>query len=415
MRFRREPIKVKEAQARMAPHVQLGPTERVPLLDSVGRRLAEDIEATHPVPHFRRSGMDGFAVRSEDTKNATRDNPALLRVIEHIPCGAVPKREVQAGTCSRIMTGAAVPDGADAVIMLEMTDTVERDGVVYTAVKKEMQPGENTAQVASDLAEGTLLMERGRKVNAGEAALLATFGYNEVNVYRRPTAAIFATGSELLPVNEPLQPGKIRNSNSYMLAAQVQSAGGVPRILEMVPDDVELAMEKIVGAFDKVDVVITTGGVSVGDYDILVDIFQKWDGELLFNKVAMRPGSPTSVGIRNGQFLFGLSGNPGACFVGFELFVRPVLWGLQGKKQRYLPERQARLAGDYTKRSGFQRFVRGTCFTEGGQLFAQPVGVDKSGIVSSIKDANCLIVVPPGGKGLSDGEIVTVVLLDVAE
>ena len=148
-------------------------------------------------------------------------------------------------------------------------------------------------------------------MNAGEAALLATFGYNEVNVYRRPTAAIFATGSELLPVNEPLQPGKIRNSNSYMLAAQVQSAGGVPRILEMVPDDVELAMEKIVGAFDKVDVVITTGGVSVGDYDILVDIFQKWDGELLFNKVAMRPGSPTSVGIRNGQFLFGLPAIPG--------------------------------------------------------------------------------------------------------
>lgn len=415
MRFGREAIKVEEARARIAPYVQCGKIEEVNLLESIGRRLAEKINATDPVPHFRRSGMDGFAVRSVDTHGASRNEPILLEVIENIPGGSVPAKDIRQGTCSRIMTGAAVPEGADAVIMLEMTDTVKIDGNVYTAVKKSMQAGENISPIAMEMASGTPLMEAGCKVNAGEIALLATFGYHTVKVYRRPTVAIFATGSELLPVTEPLQPGKIRNSNSYMLAAQVQSAGGIPVMIEMIPDDVDLAMQKIITAFDQADLVITTGGVSVGDYDILVDIFEKWDGQLLFNKLAMRPGSPTSVGIRNGKFLFGLSGNPGASFVGFELLVRPVLWGMQGKEQLYLPEQRARLARDYTKPGPFQRFVRGTCYTTDGQLYVDPVGIDKSSIVTSIKDANCLIVIPPGGRGVSCGEQVSVIKLEVTE
>ena len=299
--------------------------------------------------------------------------------------------------------------------MLEMTDFVEKDGNVYTDVKKEMQPGDNISPIASELVEGTPIMEIGRKVNAGEVALLATFGYHTVKVYCKPTVAIFATGSELLPVEAQLRPGKIRNSNSAMLAAQVRSAGGVPLIIDTVPDDVELAMQKIMDAFDQVDIVLTTGGVSVGDFDILVDIFEKWDGQLLFNKIAMRPGSPTSVGIRDGQFLFGLSGNPGACYVGFELFVRPVMWGMQGKEELYLPEHTARLVGDYTKPTAFQRFVRGTCYSVEGQLYAKPVGIDKSSIVTSIKDANCLIVIPPGGRGVADGDSVSVMKLEVPE
>lgn len=415
MRFGRETIRAEEAQARIAPYIQPGRIEEVSLLNSIGRRLAEKIKATDPVPHFRRSGMDGFAVRSIDTHGASQNDPVLLQVIENIPCGAVPEKDVRARTCSRIMTGAAVPEGADAVVMLEMTATVEKNGNVYTAVKKEMQAGDNVSPVAWDVAAGTLLMEPGRKVNAGEAALLATFGYDTVKVYRQPTVAIFATGSELLPVSEPLQPGKIRNSNSYMLAAQVRAAGGVPFIIDMVPDDVDMAMEKIMAAFDKVDLVITTGGVSVGDHDILVGIFEKWDGKLLFNKVAMRPGSPTSVGIRDGQFLFGLSGNPGACFVGFELFVRPVLWGMQGKRQPYLRKHKARLIGGYAKPTSFQRFIRGTYETKEGQLFVKPVGIDKSGIVTSIKDADCLIIIPPGDQGVPDGAHVSVIELDISE
>lgn len=416
MRFGRQAIKVKEAQARIACNIRVGQIETVSLLDSIGRRLAEEIKATSPVPHFRRSGLDGFAVRAGDTKGASRNEPVLLEVIETISEGTVPEKSVQSGTCSRIMTGAAVPDGADAVVMLEMTDEVEKDGRSYAAVKKEIRAGDNVSAIALEVTEGTPLMAVGRKVNAGETALLATFGYHKVKVYKKPTVAIIATGSELLPVDEPLQPGKIRNSNSYMLAAQVLSAGGVPIIIDPVPDDVEQAMQTITDSFDQADLVIATGGVSVGDYDILVDIFEKWDGELLFNKVAMRPGSPTSVGIRRGKFLFGLSGNPGACFVSFELFVRPVLWGMQGKKDLYPPEQKARLAGgDYTKPAPFQRFVRGKCYTEDGQLYAKPVGIDKSSVVTSIQEADCLIVIPPGGRGVPDGGWVSAIPLDVTE
>lgn len=415
MRFDREAIRVEEAQARIAPYIQPGETEEIPLLNSIGRRLATEIQATSPVPHFRRSGMDGFAVRAADTKGASQRDPVILETVENIPCGAIPTKAIQSGTCARIMTGAAVPDGADAVIMLEMTDTVRKDGRVCTAVKEEVQAGENVTPVAFEMTEGTPLLEVGRKINAGEAAVLATFGYHTVTVYRQPTVAIFATGSELLAVDEPLQPGKIRNSNSYTLAAQVQAAGGIPIMMEMIPDDVAQAEQKILHAFVQADHVITTGGVSVGDYDILVDIFEKWDGDLLFNKVAMRPGSPTSIGIRNGQFLFGLSGNPGASFVGFELFVRPVLLGMQGKRRPYLREHKARLIGGYAKPTTFQRFVRGTCYTEDGQLFAKPVGIDKSSIVTSIKDADCLIVIPPGDQGVPDGAHVSVIELDISE
>lgn len=415
MRFDREVIQVDEAQAKIAPHIQPGETEEVQLLDSIGRRLAEEIKATSPVPHFRRSGMDGFAVRAKDTKGASPRDPVRLEVVENIPCGAVPRKDIRSGTCARIMTGASVPDGADAVIMLELTDTIEKDGRVYTAVKKETEAGDNVTPIALEVTEGTSLLEVGRKINAGEAAILATFGYHRISVYRQPTVAIFATGSELLAVDEPLQPGKIRNSNSYMLAAQVQAAGGIPIMMEKIPDDVAQAEEKIMSAFEQADHIITTGGVSVGDYDILVDIFEKWDGELLFNKVAMRPGSPTSVGIRGGQFLFGLSGNPGASFVGFELFVRPVLLGMQGKRRPYLREHKARLVGGYAKPTPFQRFIRGTCYTEEGQWFAKPVGIDKSSIVTSIKDADCLIVIPQGDQGVPDGALVSIIELDISE
>lgn len=415
MRFDREVIPVEEAQKRITPHIRPVEIEEVPLLDSIGRRLAEEIVATSPVPHFRRSGMDGFAVRAADTKGASPQTPVKLEVVEEIPCGAVPKKNIRKGMCARIMTGAAVPDGADAVIMLEQTDTVFENGRTCAIVKKEMEEGDNVTPVALEVTEGTPLLRSGRKIDAGEAAILATFGYHRVSVYRRPTIAIFATGSELLASDEPLQPGKIRNSNSYMLAAQVRKAGGVPVMMETIPDDVKLAEKMIMHAFEQADHIITTGGVSVGDYDILVDIFEKWDGELLFNKIAMRPGSPTSVGIRNGQFLFGLSGNPGASFVGFELFVRPVLLGMQGKGKPYLREHKARLVGRYDKPTSFQRFVRGTCYTEEGQWFAKPVGIDQSSIVTSIKDADCLIVIPPGKRGVPDGALVTIIKLDMSE
>jgi molybdopterin molybdotransferase len=410
-RFRRHAVHVKEAQERIESHIRGGTIEEVDLSEVFGRRLAEPIIATHPLPPFSRSGMDGFSLRSCDTAIATTDNPVMLEVIENIPCGAVPTKEVVPGTATRIMTGAMIPNGADAVIMLEMTDEMKVNGKTYITIKRQVKAGENISLAGSEAPEGVLLLERGRLMKAGEIALLATFGHAKVKVFRRPKVAIIATGSELLDVHEPLEPGKIRNSNAYMLAALVQEEGGIPWIMGHVADDIDMAKKMLNEGFEQADIVITTGGVSVGDHDILVDFFAQWDGQMLFNKVTMRPGSPTTVGVRNGKFLFALSGNPGACFVGFKLFVRPVLLGLQGNTNGLLSEHSAILGVDFPKINAYTRFVRGKLEVRNGQIYAVPVGPDQSGIMISLKDADCLIVIPPTRQGLKSGEPVSVLRL----
>jgi molybdopterin molybdotransferase len=415
MRFQREIVDVWDAQKRLEPWIRPLGTEKVKLTDSIGRYLGENVVATHDFPHFRRSMMDGFAVRSADTKGASEECPVTLQVIESIPCGAVPTKKLTANTAVRIMTGAMMPEGADSVVMIELTEQMQKDGQTYTVVKKETKPDENVIPIGLEMAKGTLILEKGRKINPGEAALLAAFGYDTVTVSRRPTVAIFATGSELLDVSEPLEPGKIRNSNSYMVAAQVLNAGGIPVLLEKVPDDVGLAKSMILDAMEKVDLVITTGGASVGDYDILVDIFEQWDGKMLFNKVAMRPGSPTTVGVWRDKFLFALSGNPGACFVGFELFVRPVIWGMQGKTDIYLPSFSAFLAEDYKKNDSFYRIVRGKSEVKDGKIYVRSAGIDQSNVLSSIRDTDCLIVIPRDRKVMNAGEMVKVLRLNVPE
>lgn len=411
MSFQREIIKVAEARKRIMPHIRVKNTERVPLFKSHGRHLAEEIRANTHLPPFRRSGMDGYAVQTSSTKGASKEKPVWLEVLESIPCGHVPKHETRPGTASRIMTGAAVPDGADAVVMLEMTQTIDKEGKTYVGVQREVSPGSNIASIGEEVTQGTLLLEKGRKIGAGEMALLATFGHAEVEVFKQPTVAIFATGSELLDVSAPLEPGKIRNSNGFMLYSQVMVAGALPHLKGILPDDAEKARTAILQAMEVYDLVITTGGVSVGDYDILVDFFSRWDGQMLFNKLAMRPGSPTTVGVFKNKFLFALSGNPGACFVGFELFVRPVLLGMMGKTPPDLSVFTAIMAENFHKPSPFERFVRGIYSIKEGKVFVRPAGMEKSSITLTIRDANCLIIVPSGGRGVQKGDLVRAIML----
>jgi molybdopterin molybdotransferase len=411
MRFNREIIKVSEAHRRIIPHIRTKHTEKVPLAESHGRYLAEEIRANIPLPAFRRSDKDGYAVQASSTKGASKETPVWLEVLESIPCGSVPKQKIRPGTASRIMTGAAVPDGADAVVMLEMTQTVTKNGKTFVAVEREISPGTNIASIGEEVAQGTLLLKKGRKIGAGEMALLATFGHAEVEVFAQPTVAIFATGSELLDVSLPLEPGKIRNSNSFMLYSQVLDAGALPYLKGILPDDADKAQTAIMQAIEEYDLVITTGGVSVGDYDILVDFFARWDGEMLFNKLAIRPGSPTTVGVFKNKFLFALSGNPGASFVGFELFVRPVLRGMMGQSTFELPVFTAILTENFDKPSPLERYVRGIYSIEGGQVFVRPAGMEKSSITLTIRDANCLIIVPPGDRGVQKGDTVQAIML----
>jgi molybdopterin molybdotransferase len=412
LRFGRNAISVEAARGLLAQHMYEVEPEKVPLALAFGRRVAQRIYADHAVPHFRRSGVDGYAVRATDIKGATYEQPIELTVIEHIPSGTVPVNIIEPGTAARIMTGAPVPDGADVVVMLEMTDTQDAGGqAVRTLIHKELPPGRNITPIAGEIEEGELLLERGTRIGAGEAALLATFGHGTVSVYKKPRVAIFSTGSELLNVEERLQPGRIRNSNSYMLAAQVESAGGLPTIGTALSDNVNQVQEALIKAFEAYDLVITSGGVSVGDYDVLVDLFGRWDGRLLFNKVAMRPGSPTSAALWQSKLLLALSGNPGASFVGFELFARPLLDAMQGSKNPFPKANSAFLDVDYDKGSAHPRYVRGTTRIEDGRLLVRPAGADKSSIMVSIKDADCLILLPAGGSGFAKGECVSIFFL----
>lgn len=416
MRFQRTALSVEEAAARILERVRPGRTEAVPLADAWDRHLAESLTADQPVPHFRRSGMDGYALRTEETAGASTESPVLLQVAGHVPCGSVHGKRLEPGQAVRIMTGAAVPDGADAVVRLEDT-AAEENGALGTtvAILRGEKAGANISEIGLEIGQGERLLEPGRRIGPGEAALLAMFGAARVQVYARPRVAVFATGSELLAVEEPLAPGKIRNSNSYMLLAQLREAGCEPVLAGAIPDSLELARQAITAAMDTYDLVITTGGVSVGDYDILYDLTTGWDGELLFNKLAMRPGSPTTVSVRRDKLLFALSGNPAACFVGFELLVRPAVRKLLGEQDvsPRIGTLPARLKAESLKTDGkFTRFVRGVRRVgPEGQLWAEPVGVDASSITVSLRDADCLIVVPPAERPLRQGELVALIPL----
>ncbi|TNJ67744.1 molybdopterin molybdotransferase MoeA [Paenibacillus hemerocallicola] len=412
-RLTRHAVQVAQAQGLIKPYITPLESKRVPLEQAYGSYLAVNIAASHPLPHFRRSGMDGFSIRTEDLRGASSETPVRLKVIERIPCGAVPRKRLERGTAARTMTGAMVSEGADAVIRMEMTQEAVIGGISHIIVTKPIQPGANVSEVGSELEEGAGIVGQGCKIRSGETALLAIYGFHHVPVYRSPVVAILSTGEELLQVDEPLQPGKIRNSNAPMLAGLVRRAGGIPHWIGKIGDDLDETRQRVQEALASADLVVSTGGVSVGDYDAMADFFLQWEGKTLFNKVAMRPGSPTTAGVLDGKLIFALSGNPGACFVGFHLFVRPVLLGMQGSVEPHLPEIKAFLRQGYAKTDAYTRYVRGRIvFSSDGRVCVEPAGQDKSSIVTSIKDSDCLICIPPGKEETVPGSLVSVLCLD---
>lgn len=409
---RRQPIPIADAVKKIIAFPHQAVIEHVPIEESYGRFLAADLTATHDVPHFDRSPYDGFAIRSIDTEGAGISNPVEFEVIDHIGAGAVSAKIVSRNQAVRIMTGAMMPEGADAVVMFEVAHTYEKNGVPFMSIKRSIKKGENVSFRGEDAKEGEVLVKKGISINPGIQAMLATFGYNQVPVAKKPLVGLFATGTELLEVDEPLVPGKIRNSNSYMIAAQIARSGGTCRYFGKLPDEFDTCFTAVKNAIDKVDFLITTGGVSVGDYDFLPEIYQKLGAEVLFNKVAMRPGSVTTVARHNGKLLFGLSGNPSACYVGFELFVRPVIRIALCSPKPHLRKEKAILEVDFPKANPFTRLVRSTVYLEDGRLKVVPSGLDKSNIIMSLSGANALTILPGGTRGFTAGSEVTVLLLE---
>ena len=394
----------------MSRHHKHGEIEWVHLEESLHRYLAEDVTADHDVPAFDRSPYDGFAVRASDTAGASREHPVRFEVIDHIGAGAVSEKTLGPFQAVRIMTGAQIPEGADSVVMLELVKTYSEGEKQYMELKRSFQPGDNISKKGEDAEKGSVLLMKGTRITSGVIALLATFGYASVPVVKKPVIGIIATGTELLNVSDPLVPGKIRNSNASMVMAQVEEAGGTPLYLGKISDDFEESFDAVKKALEKVDFLITTGGVSVGDFDFLPAIYEKLGAEVLFNKIAMRPGSVTTVAHLDGKLLFGLSGNPSACFVGFELFVKPSVrtWLLDQKP--YALCAVAVLSRDFPKPNPFTRFVRSFVSVKDGMLQAEPVGLDKSSAVTSLADANALVVLPGGTRGYEAGRRVHVLL-----
>ncbi|MGG3674056.1 molybdopterin molybdenumtransferase [Bacillus cereus] len=409
---KRKPIPVAEAVARVMEYAHQGEIEKVSLIDSYGRTLGEDVIADHDVPHFDRSPYDGFAIRAEDTKEASSNNPIQFEVIGEIGAGSVFREEVKAFQAVRIMTGAAIPAGCNAVVMLELTEGFEENEKTYMTLKRSFAAGDNISFQGEDVKQNAILVKKGTSINPGVAALLATFGYSSVHVVRQPVIGIITTGSELLEVHEQLKEGKIRNSNSYMIAAQVERAGGIVRYYGQFVDELETCYNTVKKAMKEVDILITTGGVSVGDYDYLPAIYERLRANVLFNKIAMRPGSVTTVAELEGKLLFGLSGNPSACYVGYELYVRPVIRTYLHRKDPHVYRAEAILQKDFPKANPFTRFVRGRVEIVDGQLQVTPVGLDKSSAISSLAEANACIVLPGGTRGFEAGIIVSVLLLE---
>jgi molybdopterin molybdotransferase len=403
----RKPISVAEAIERLIQHAQLLGEETVGLFESYGRILAEPIIAVHDVPHFDRSPYDGFAIRSVDSVGATGDNRIEFSVVDHIGAGIVSNKTLTKNEAVRIMTGAPLPSGADAIVMFEQT--IE-SGDSFT-IRKPFDALENVSLQGEDVKEGEEIIEVGSLIHPGTVALLATFGYDKVQVAKQPIVGILSTGTELLDVSEPLAPGKIRNSNGPMIAAQLARMGISCKMYGLSADNLESSLEMVKRAAKETDCLITTGGVSVGDFDFLPAIYERLGAEVLFNKVAMRPGSVTTVAVANGRYLFGLSGNPSACFTGFELFVRPALLKMMGAEKIYLPQTTAVLAEDFTKANPFSRFIRAVY--DGATI--RPAGFNKSNAVSSIARGNALIVLPGGSRGFTVGDKVDVLLLGVEE
>lgn len=409
MTINRTPIHVNDAVAKLMEHVTTLGTETVTFTESYNRVLAKDLTATSDVPLFTKSAMDGFAVHSGNTEGASGDHRIPFKVVEAVPAGSSSDYVLQEGEAFRIMTGAEIPESADTVIMFEQTKETD-DGFT---IRREFKPGENIAMKGEECKTGDVIVEQGTLINPGAVATFATFGYSQIEVYKQPAVGVLSTGTELLEVEDKIERGKIRNSNTPMVMAQLNRMGITGRHYKLETDDFDTLYARIKAMLDEVDVIITTGGVSVGDYDLLPKIYDALGAEVLFNKVAMRPGSVTTVSVLNDKLLFGLSGNPSACYSGFELFARPALNLMQNSLLPFAPVIDAVLDEDFTKANPFSRFIRAELFFKEGKIYARPSGFNKSNAVTSIARSNGVIVLPGGSRGFETGDAVKVMMTDV--
>lgn len=400
-------ISVESALSRILDVIHPLGLEKVSLIEALGRVIGEDIVAKRPIPPRDNSAMDGYALRSADIRSASRENPAVLNVLEDIPAGSVPRKKIGRGQAARIMTGAPVPEGADAVMRVEDTEKVGRRVRVFTPVPA----GQDIRRAGEDVQPGDRVIPRGDIIRPAEVGMLAALGRSFVSVYQKPLVAILATGDELVDVDEHPSPWQIVSSNSYSLAAQVLDCGAVPLHLGIARDNREDLTAKLQSAL-RADLIVSSGGVSMGDYDLVRDIMMEVGNRMQFWQVAMRPGKPLAFGEMNDVPLFGLPGNPVSSMVSFEQFVRPSILKMMGYRNLFRRAVRAVLTKAIAKKKGARHFIRARVTFEDGQYRAVSTGEQGSGILKSMVQANGLIVLPEEKASVKAGETVTVQLLD---
>ncbi|MGR3318175.1 MAG: molybdopterin molybdotransferase MoeA [Candidatus Anammoxibacter sp.] len=398
-------ISVDDAVKIVIDNTTISESQVIDIKDALGFSLAEDIIADMDMPPFNRSAMDGYALISDDISSL----PTELDVVETISAGYQPKEHIKNGQAAKIMTGAIVPNGADSVIMVEDTEPVNDGSRVK--VLKQIKRGKNIAKMGEDIQNGQVVLKKGKKIRPQEIGVLASVGVNNVNVFRPPSVGVIATGDELVAINTKPKPGQIRNSNSYSIAAQAMQIVSDVEILDIAPDNKEEARQ-IIEAGLKKDVLILSGGVSMGDYDIIGDILKELGVNIFFEKVALRPGKPTLFGKRGDTLIFALPGNPVATFVTFELFVYPAIQKMMGIKPFKRPEIKAVLKQDYPAKKNRTEYRPAHLSLCNGELSVIPVKWHGSADLLSTTNANCLLIVPDDVDSFAEGQIVDVMLLN---
>ena len=390
--------------------------ETVSLSDSWGRVLAAAVFAREDAPPFANSAVDGYAVRAEDVRAAGQGTPIVLTVSAEIHAGDAPNLPLEIGTAARILTGAPVPDGADAIVMQEDTRAEPNGTAKNVSILEAAEIGQHIRPAGEMWRTGDRILEAGTLIRASEIGLLATLGCANIPVYRLPRVAILSTGDELVDAaNENLPPGKLRDSNRPMLTALVREAGCVLHSSAHVPDNLAQTEAVLRGLADPktgADVIVTAGGVSVGDRDFIKPALEKL-GTLELWRVAMKPGKPIAYGRIGTTQFFGLPGNPVSAYVTFELFARPMLWAMSGRKPDALarPTVQATLTEAVSHVPGRREYVRALTESNGLHFTTRPVGSQGSGILRSVTLSNSLLLVPEDAGDLAVGATVTVLLL----
>jgi molybdopterin molybdotransferase len=377
------------AQARELILSQINPlgTERVDLLSGLHRVLAEDIISLRNLPPWDNSAMDGFAVRAQDTGGASPAKSIELKVIGDLPAGHTPAKAVEPGEAVRIMTGAPLPPGADAVVMVEYTQSTPQTVKIF----REAQKSENLRRKGEDVKAGDLVLPAGKEIRPADIGMLAALGRTLLSVYLRPRVAVLATGDELVEPDQEPGPGQIITSNNYALAAQVLEAGALAVNLGIARDTTEDLGQKLKQAA-QADLIITSGGVSVGDYDLVKQVLADLGTKMDFWKVAMKPGKPLAFGTIEGKPVFGLPGYPVSTMVSFELFARPAILKMMGHHNLFRPVVEATLEDDIKKEADRTHFVRVVVNRREGRFWARSTGIQKSGVLRSMVLANGLAI-----------------------